>query len=239
MDADSDARKWTFEEFGSADLGDARRQRRLTSLVRRVVAAPAGRITRVVTTSADRQGAYDLLANDAVLARELDDSRSRGCVERCRAGVTEKGRRVVVIIDQSSIGVPDHRGTKDLGVVGNYRNGGRGLSTLTALAVNESGTSYGILGQSYWARPRTRPARLRTHWRKTEDKETQHVLDLLDRVTHPFVDDPRIRLCVVGDRGYDAGPVLTKLAESGHEFIIRASWNRRLATGGGARAYLR
>jgi hypothetical protein len=145
----------------------------------------------------------------------------------------------LVILDQSSIGVPDHLGTKDLGAVGSYRNGGRGLSTLTALATDESGTPYGILGQHYWARPTVKPPRSRTHWRKTANKETQHVLDLIDRTSHAFVDEPRMRLCFVGDRGYDAGPVLAKLAEDRHEFIIRACWNRRLKTDCGQRSYLR
>ena len=238
MAKQSDAWKWAFEEFGSADLGDARRVRRLTHVVRRVVAAPAGRVTRVVASSAERQGAYDLLANEAVSAEELDIARSRACRERCRPAVGEK-RRILVLIDQSSIGVPDHRDTKDLGCVGNYRNNGRGLSTLTALAADDSGTPYGILGQRYWARPKVKPPRSRTHWRKTEQKETQHVLDLTEGIITTFADEPRVHLCFIGDRGYDAGPVLSKLVESGQEFIIRSCWDRRLASEGEQRVYLR
>src|SRR5262245_12679750 len=124
MAKSSDASKWTFEEFGSADLGDSRRLKRLTSLVRRAVATPAGRVTQVVETSTEKQNAYNLLANDAVSASELDGARSRACAGRCRAKLSGARRRVLVVLDQSSIGVPDHRGTKDLGAVGSYRNGG-------------------------------------------------------------------------------------------------------------------
>src|SRR5262249_41797403 len=52
------------------------------------------------------------------------------------------------------------------------------------------------------------------------------------------VDEPRVRLCFVGDRGYDAGPLLAQVAGAQQEFIVRACWNRRLATEG-ERTYLR
>lgn len=236
---DSDSRKWTFEEFGSAKLGDQRRRLRLTRVVRSVAAAPAGRVTQVVTTSAERQGTYDLLANREVTKEALDEARSCACVARCCAGLRDQQRRVLVVLDQSSIATPDHRGTKDFGVVGSYRNGGRGLSVLTALAMDEFGTPYGIVGQRYWARPTTKPPRLRTHSRKTENKETQHALELVGRAIEAFNHEPRVRPCFIGDRGYDAGPLLTRLAQSGVEFIIRSCWNRRLTRIDGDRTYLR
>ncbi len=236
---ESDARKWTVNEFGSAELGDHRRMLRLIRVVRSVAAAPAGRVTQVVATSAERQATYDLLANQQVTSEELDDARSRACVARCCSELGDRQRRVLVVLDQSSIAVPDHQGTKDFGVVGSYRNGGRGMSVLTALAMDEPGTPYGILGQRYWKRPLTKPPRLRTHWRKTEDKETQHALELVNRVMEAFSHEPRVRPCFIGDRGYDAGPLLTRLAESGAEFIIRSCWNRRLTRIRGGKTYLR
>jgi hypothetical protein len=234
-----EARQWALEEFGGADLGDARRSRRLTGLVCRMVSSPAGRVTRVVHTSAERQGAYDFLSNEAVEAAQLDEARAQACADRCCAGLTNRKRRVLVILDQSSLGVTDHRKTKDFGVVGSYRNGGRGLSTLTALATDEWGAPYGILGQRYWARPTVKPPRSRTHWRRTEDKETHHVLALIESVAKRFAEEPRIHLCFVGDRGYDAGPVLAMAAETGQEFVIRACWDRRLETASDGRLYLR
>src|SRR5262249_54057601 len=103
------------------------------------------------------------------------------------------------------------------------------------------GVPIGIAGQSFWTRPLKKPRRMRTHWRKTEHKETQHTLELIHRVVQRFGCDKRLDLRFVGDRGYDAGPVLTMLADGGHDFVLRACWNRRLEVQGrrDRRIYLR
>jgi hypothetical protein len=67
-------RSWAMEEFGHAKLGDIRRRDRLVRMATKAVERPGGRVTEVFTTSADRQGAYDLLDNEAVTPAAVTES---------------------------------------------------------------------------------------------------------------------------------------------------------------------
>ena len=64
-DAESE---WAYEEFGHADLGDARLGYRLVKMGAAAAARPGGKVLDVFQSSAERQGAYDFLANDRVRA---------------------------------------------------------------------------------------------------------------------------------------------------------------------------
>lgn len=232
-----DARGWAKAEMGEADLGDERLRRRVVEVLARIAETPGGRITQVVKSNAELQGAYDLLANAAVTRRALGDSMANACWQRCLDLARGNALTVVVPFDGTAIGVPDHGRTKSFGAVGSYSNGGRGLQVMTALALTTDGTPIGVPAQRFWSRPVLRPRRMRTHWRKTSDKETQQTLELLRDVQKGAAVTCALRLLFVGDRGYDAGPLLTALATSGHDFIIRACRDRRTATEIGERQH--
>jgi hypothetical protein len=230
--SESCAAGWAEDEFGHAELGDRRRSRRLLRIAEALAAAPAGRVTQVFRTNAEQQGVYDLLSNERVSRAALGLAMASACFERCREAADGKRMPVVIVFDGSSIGVPDHTGTKDLGVVGNYRNAGRGLQVLTALALTPDGTPVGVAGQRYWSRPKKRPRKMRTHWRKTMAKETQHTLDLIKDVSEAASSSPDLQLVFVGDRGNDAAPVLFDISDLQHGFVIRACRDRLTAQQG-------
>ena len=226
---------WAEEEFGGAELGDRRRTRRVVSIGRALVAAPAGRVTQFFRKNAEQQGVYDLLSNQSVSRAALGAAMSDACFQRFRDVAGGKRMPVVVAFDGSSIGVPDHTGRKDLGVVGNYRNAGRGLQVLTALALTVDGTPVGVAAQRYWSRPKKKPRRMRTHWRKTKAKETQHTIDLLHDVADSAARFPELHLVFVGDRGNDAAPVMLEVTELQQAFVIRACRARLTAREGNER----
>lgn len=229
---DASGYEWAEEEFGHAELGDRRRTRRLVTTARALAVAPAGRVTQVFRKNADQQGVYGLLSNELVSRAALGRAMASACFDRCNAAMGGCTAPVIVAFDGTSIGVPDHTGTKDLGVVGNYRNEGRGLQVLTGLAMTADGTPMGIAAQRFWTRPRKKPRKMRTHWRKTNAKETQHTLDLMNDVVSGAARFPDMRMIFVGDRGNDAAPVLLEATKLGQGFVIRACRDRLTARRG-------
>ena len=110
MHAKSGAAAWAASEFGSADLGDIRRTRRLVAMARGAALRPSGKVSAVFDRPREREGAYDFLESahleaDAVAASVFDATLRRA-----------HGKQVVVVaIDGSSLTLPDGEGSKGFG----------------------------------------------------------------------------------------------------------------------------
>src|SRR5262245_46874885 len=126
---------WARQEFGAAQLGDARRTERAVELAARIAERPAGTVTGVVPGEAAREAAFRFLRNTHVDVRALARSSHGATIGRCR-----DERMMFVAVDQCSLAVTDRLGKKDYGPVGT-RPGERvrGLQAMTALAISESG----------------------------------------------------------------------------------------------------
>jgi hypothetical protein len=229
---------WAQEEFGRARLGDARRTARLVRMAREVAIRPAGRVSEVFEKAAERQGAYDLLENPAVQVEQLQEAAAAACAAR-----SAEYPFVFVPVDGSSLTLTDHARTKDFGAIGANMFGARGLKVISAIGVSPEGVPVGLLSQQWWSRkaaPKRRNKKRRGRdSRKVEEKETQHWLDAIEDTTRRLEEGaPRTRAWFQLDREADAWPQLIALTESGHDFTVRASWNRRVHTDKGTR-YLR
>jgi hypothetical protein len=220
----TDEERWARQEFGSADLGDERRTRRLVSMAAQAARSPAGRVLQVFDTSAERQGAYDLLGNEACSARAI--TRGMGNVTARRAAELPT---VFVSIDGSSLSLVDRTGRKGFGGVGSTNKGGRGLKVVTAYAINSHGTPVGVLDQQWWSR---RPCRKRhdCHSRSVADKETKHWLASIDASLDRLnAHAPDTRAWLLLDRESDRRHHLEALRDSGATYVVRSSYNRRLS----------
>jgi hypothetical protein len=231
------ARKWAREEFAGAELGDERRTNRLVTMAMQAAVKPGGHVSEVFASAAERQGAYDFLEGDAIRAEPMSASMGRACATR-----SAEFPFVFAPIDGSSLTLTDRQRCKDFGVIGSYKQGGRGLKVIDAIAVSPAGVPLGISALRWWSRSPTRPQR-RHAWsasRKVHEKETQHWLDAIDQVGASFRDDaPSTRLWFQLDREGDAWPVLHHLSASGQLFTVRSRSNRRLRTDTKQRRYLR
>ena len=86
-----------------------------------VAQRPAGRVTQVFSTDAERQGAYGLLENDAFRATAIQDAMGRSVAD----DVTEAGMKsVYVVLDGSSIPIHDPDGKKGTRRVGSAKKKG-------------------------------------------------------------------------------------------------------------------
>jgi hypothetical protein len=220
-------RRWASETFGGFDCGDRRRSRRAVRIGARLARRPGATITEVFKDSAEREGAYRWLSNEAVVATELI-----GAVGEATAGQCAAQDRTYVAVDGSSLLLTDRKQARGLGAVGTWKDCGRGLQVLTAMALDPQGVPIGLLAQTWWPRLQRSPDQ-RCSRRKLDDKETrfqvQTVQDALGRLRERAPQTLAIAVC---DRGFDCWPVL-RLASQGAHFIVRAKANRRLLDGPG------
>jgi Transposase DNA-binding/Transposase DDE domain len=224
-----DINEWSDEEFGRAELGDRRRTERLKAIAGQALRRPAGQITSVFCEDTSREGAFRLMSNDAVEAKEISRAANEACARR-EAGV----RHVFVPIDGTSLNLTDTKREKGLGVVGSRRIGARGLQVITAIAVSAAGVPLGVCGQRYWARVRrSKRGKTKRDPRRTQDKETQHWLTVMGNVRevyrqHGSGTKPWFQI----DRGGDAWPILLTASDPGQTLTVRATYDRRLDVAG-------
>ena len=226
---------WAREEFGNADLGDARRNHRLIRLAARVAQQPGGTIAGVCRSAAERQAAYDLMSNKKVRSEALLQATTAATAGRCA-----EHEFVYVPVDGSSLVLTDRAKTKPLGSIGATRFPTRGLKVVDAVAVAPDGTFNGILDVQFWTRAaakkkrrksQKKPSRhLRRRKRDTEMKHWSASVESVNQVLEKHA--PGVRSWFVMDREADESKLLRQLGQAGTWFTIRAAQDRVVEWGG-------
>jgi len=226
---------WSRETFGGAALGDPRRTERLVAMGAAAARNPAGKVTQVFQSSADREGAFRLLENDAVhssaVSEPVFDTSARMCADQTV---------VFVAVDQTSLSLTDRKNIRQLGRVGT-RFPSRGLHVMSALAVDRGGAAVGLIEQCWWIRRRkARVKRKRSFVWQYQKKETRYWVDALRSA------ESRMRQCAPEcrawyqlDRGADSWPVLKFATENKLLITVRSAYPRRILGKNGGREYLR
>lgn len=221
MDATAAAvRDWAEEEFGHAELGDRRRVDRVVRLASRIAMAPAGTVTAVVSTSAEREGAFRLLSNPRVSAAALADATHRAAVRRAK-----EYPWVYVAVDGSSLSLTDRVGGREVGCIGAWKDRAWGLLVVSALAVSPDGTPLGICGQQWWARTQRST---RKDSRYPMQGELRYSLELFEQVHARFAEEaPEVVPWYQFDRGFDAWAILQLAHRLNARITVRATFNRQ------------
>ncbi|HXS15600.1 MAG TPA: IS4 family transposase [Polyangiaceae bacterium] len=220
---------WAFEEFGDADLGDARRSRRVVALAASMALKPGGRVTAVVTHSAEREAAFRLLRNPAVDEAEL--ARSSHLATLARLG---NDKHFLVAVDQTGLTVTDTGATKGFGRTGSKPHGQlRGLQVMTAMAVREDGSCLGLCAQKWWCRVESKAPNWNDDRRPLSKRESW--------LWHSVIDQTELALDEGGhtnrawyqlDRGGDSYHVLRKARDEGLLITVRSAYDRALVSDG-------
>jgi hypothetical protein len=228
-----DAAQWAREEFGHAQMGNARRTDRLVSMGAAVARNPGGKVSEVMQTDAARQAAYDFLESEQIDPVSIMVAVTLACVLRaCQFPY------VYVPIDGSSINLTDTSRGKDFGSIGSRKSGGRGLKMINSVAVGPSGVPLGLLAQVWWARGsrKTRPHRAR----KVQDRETRYWLEAIDQSVESIRTQTEAPvLWFQLDREADSQDMLVHLDATGHWFTVRSAHKRRLRADSLVPQYLR
>jgi hypothetical protein len=174
-------REWAYEEFGHAELGDTRRTDRIVRMVAALAEQPGGKVLDVFRSGAERQAAYDLLANPHVRQEAMLAATEAATVRRCASAPW-----VHVVVDGTSLRLPDWKRKKDFGAVGSTLNGARGLKVIHAYAVSADGTPIGVLNQQWWTRIAGKK-RTDCQDRPLAEKETLHWVRSIGQATRALV----------------------------------------------------
>lgn len=217
------AERWALREFGGAELGDARRTRRLVGMVAQAARKPAGRVSEVFKSPAKRQGAYDFLEHDQVSGQEILKALGQATARRCQDLPS-----VYLVVDGTSLtlreSVPLQKG---FGSIGTYKDGARGLKVMNTLAVSPTGVPLGVLGQIWWARQQG-PTR-RTGYRPFKERESRRWHEAVDLALDNLRDlAPNTKPHVLADREGDATAFLRKLVNANLDFTIRTNAIRKI-----------
>ncbi len=206
--------------FGTAQLGDRRRTRRLVQLADRIAGHPAETLPAKINHPAKLKALYrlmdcQLVTHESVLApaRERTLQRIKGV----------RGT-VLLIHDTTELDYTGLTSLIDLGHIGNGSH--RGYVTHHTLAVAaETREVLGLAYQKLARRPRAKKGETRQEMRARPDRESR--LWKLASATLPARsgDHPLVE---VADRGADVLEFLDALEVAGKHYLVRSKSNRRV-----------
>lgn len=224
--------QWAQHEFAFAQLGDARRTKRLVKIATHLAATPGGTLPQAFPHWTELKAAYRFFGQrgvsfERILAPHLERTR-----EACRAP-----GEYLIIEDTTQLDYSRHPATANLGVIGD--GGGRGFELHSALAVRveawtlaqrPEGTVMGLFGQECRTpRPapkgETRGARLR------RPRKSQTWAAAFKSSGRPPEGSQWI---YVADRESDFYEPMQLCQQHGVDFIIRSGQHRRLAAAAGS-----
>lgn len=99
---------------------------------------------------------------------------------------------VHVVVDGTSLKLPDWKREKDFGAVGSTLNGARGLKVIHAYAVAANATPLGILNQQWWTR-QAHKKRSDCQDRPLSEKETIHWVHSIWHATRALLQAAHLR----------------------------------------------
>jgi hypothetical protein len=225
------ARDWAEEEFGQAEIGDARLNKRLLSLAQVFYARPQANIPQACQTRAETKAAYRFLSHSETSMEAILEPHYQSTLVRM-----SREKVILAVQDTTSLNYSTHPATENLGPIGYRKNGGIGLLVHETMAFNPQGTPLGLLDVQCWARDGTDfGKKKRRHNLPIEQKESFKWLISFCKAAQAQKQCPETTVISVGDREADVYELfeLALSDPSGPKLLIRAEQDRLLAEGQG------
>jgi len=214
-----DVLEWAEKQFGSCELGDRRRNKRLVKFAAQIASHPAASTPQQTRTWADCKGAYRLMDCDditfaALIAPHCRHTREQSPVEGCS----------LIIHDTTEVSFSPQRGAiTGLGSTG--RGLRQGFHLHTALKVSaESQQVLGIAGQLLFSRqaaPKKKGGKRETAAEvKRRPRESEIWRRLIEQVGPAPEGQTYLHLC---DRGADNYEVFAQASLLDTGWIVRAA----------------
>lgn len=212
-----EAMSWAEAHFSGADLGadlgDARRTKRLVEVMARMAEAPDESIPARMGTVAGAKAAYRLFATGAVTHASVMAPHRRLCLADAAQHPV-----VLMVHDDTLLDFSGHRSLSGTGRIGNGH--GTGLIAHSCLAVLPNGEVLGLVHQAIWARPP----------KGTPDVPSESRV-WSDTVMSVGAAPEGGTFISVGDRGSDVFDHLVTARAAGWDVVVRAYHDRRMADG--------
>jgi hypothetical protein len=218
---------WAQHEFAFAQLGDARRNKRLVKIATNLAAHPGGTLPQAFPDWAELKAAYRFFGQSGVsferiLAPHLERTR-----QRCRSP-----GEYLLIEDTTLLDYTRHPVTEDLGIIGDGAQ--RGFELHSALAVRieswtleqrPEGVVVGLFDQQCRC-PRPAPKGETRGQRLRRPRKSQSWAAAIKSAGRPPQDSQWV---YVADRESDCYEPLQLCQQHGVDFVIRSCQDRRLA----------
>ena len=211
------------DEFAAADLGDARRSHRLVELGLALGAFPGASFPEALGDGAALEAAYRFLGNGDVEAADVLEPHFRETAGRCG-----EEQIVVVAHDTTDFTFPG-KARRGLGRIRGSVERGFLAHTSLAVSLNEWRVPLGVLHLETWTRATTpkKPGKKSPRERQRDaDRESLRWLRGVQAVESR---SPGLQPIHVMDREADAYDLLAELTRQRHRFIIRSTFDRRVA----------
>jgi hypothetical protein len=208
--------KWAEQQFGTCELGDRRRTKRVVKLAAQAAAMPDASTPKQTESWSDCKAAYRLFAEEDVTFEAVT-------APHCAQTRAVPAGTWLVINDTTEVNFGYDRQLTGVGRVGSAQ--ARGFYLHTALIVSaDSEELVGVAGQDLYARPLKKVQRVSSLRRKQLKRETDMWGRVIDRVG-PAPDGARfIHVC---DRGADNFEVYCHLRQQRAGWVIRAAQLKR------------
>jgi Transposase DNA-binding/Transposase Tn5 dimerisation domain len=218
---------WAQQEFGFAELGDPRRNKRLVKIGTELAAKPGGTLPQAFLDWPELKAAYRFFGNPVVDFQNV----LRPHLERTRQRCQEPGE-YLIIEDSTELDFSRHRKTQDLGMIGN--GSGRGFELHSGLAVRveswtleqrPEGQLLGLFDQRC-RRPGPAPEGESRTARLKRPRKSNWWADAFRWVGSP---PEGCQWIYLADREADFYEPIQTCQELGIDFVIRGYQDRRLA----------
>jgi Transposase DNA-binding/Transposase Tn5 dimerisation domain len=209
--------QWAEQQFGTCELGDKRRTKRLVKLATDVATKPDAATPKQTETWADCKAAYRLVNQEKVTFDAVT-------APHCRLTRDVAAGTWLVINDTTEINFGCDRALSGVGRVGS--NQGRGFFLHSAMIVGaESEEIVGLAAIDLYLRPLKKVKRVTSAKRKKQlIRETDVWGRVIDRVGRAPQEARFIHIC---DRGADNFDVFCHLLEQQAGWVIRAAQLQR------------
>lgn len=215
-DLDTD---WANEEFGQAELGDARRRKRLVMLARQLARSPHCSFPQSLS-ACELKAAYRFFDNDSVDTDGILTAHIGQTLTRMHAVPL-----VLAVQDTTEYNLTHLSATEGLGYCSHKKV--RGFFMHSMLALTPDGLPLGVLGLKTWIRPLEQLGK--RNLRRTlpiQDKESAKWIEGLNQITALQSRCPDTRIVSVCDREADVYDLFVAERAAGVDWLVRAAWNR-------------
>ena len=218
------AQSFGERNFAHAQLGDARRTRRLVHLVDQMCLRPGGTLPQKFRSPADLQAFYRLMRKDDVTHEAILAAHRQTTLELIERLKTP----VLILHDTTELEYTTHKSLDELGPIGNGTR--RGYLAHNSLAVDaQTRDVLGLCHQVLHRRAQVGKSETQTQKKKRQSRESRLWLQGTEPLPSSW------QLVDVCDRGADTSEFLEHEVNSGRRFVIRSSSDRCLLIGHGPR----
>lgn len=212
--------KWAAEELRQADLGDARRNKRLIRIVEDLASQPASSVPQACGNIAATSAVYDFWNSPYFQPEDIRNAHIASSIKRIKEHDV-----ILAIQDTTNIDLTNHPATTGLGYLDHRTS--LGLKVHSTLAATNNGVPVGIINQQVWARePENLGIAKQRRQRETQDKESQRWLDGLAATQQLIPQD--IQVVTIGDAEADIFDLFSRKRPETSHLLIRGTHNRKV-----------